>query len=211
VAETLPDFFKKLSMKIHFLYKTTNKINGHFYIGIHSTTNVNDYYIGSGKRFLNEVKKYGKSNFSREILQYFDTRDLALDAEYDLVCKNLHDSNCLNLCEGGRAGGLNQEAHIKSKEIRDWLRETDPIWNEKVSIAVSKGLKEFYKNNPGTFTGRTHKPETIEKMKLTAAGRGKGDKNSQFGSFWITNGLENKKTRSEDIPNGWRKGRVLKS
>ena len=39
----------------------------------------------------------------------------------------------------------------------------------------------------------------------------KGEKNSQFGTFWITNEKENKKIRKSDlIPVGWRKGRKMK-
>lgn len=37
---------------------------------------------------------------------------------------------------------------------------------------------------------------------------GKGEKNSQFGTCWITNGKENKKIKKEEtIPNGWKLGR----
>ena len=45
-------------------------------------------------------------------------------------------------------------------------------------------------------------------MKDVKKGCGVGEKNSQFGSFWITNGKINKKTRSE-IPKGWYRGRVF--
>lgn len=38
--------------------------------------------------------------------------------------------------------------------------------------------------------------------------RGKG--NSQFGTFWITDGVNSKKIKkNEDIPNGWYKGRTI--
>jgi hypothetical protein len=38
-----------------------------------------------------------------------------------------------------------------------------------------------------------------------------GHKNSQFGKFWITNGIESKKVSSEDsIPEGWYRGRKMK-
>ena len=35
-----------------------------------------------------------------------------------------------------------------------------------------------------------------------------GKKNPAYGKHWITNGIENKLVKKEDIPNGWRKGRV---
>ncbi len=49
--------------RFYFLYKTTNKINGKYYIGVHSTYQLNDGYIGSGKRLRYSVRKYGKENF----------------------------------------------------------------------------------------------------------------------------------------------------
>lgn len=38
-----------------------------------------------------------------------------------------------------------------------------------------------------------------------------GENNSQYGSFWITNGRDNRKWRKTygDIPNGWYRGRVV--
>jgi hypothetical protein len=40
-----------------------------------------------------------------------------------------------------------------------------------------------------------------------------GDKNPQYGTCWITNGINNKKIKKEnpEIPNGWYKGRVLRN
>ena len=53
--------------------------------------------------------------------------------------------------------------------------------------------------------------DTIKKMKDSKKGHGNGINNSQFGSFWITNGIENKKVKKDIIiPDGWYKGRILK-
>ncbi len=58
------------------------------------------------------------------------------------------------------------------------------------------------------WTNRKHTSETKQKMKEKANLR-VGDLNSQFGTSWITNGIENKKVKKGvDIPEGWRKGRV---
>jgi hypothetical protein len=37
----------------------------------------------------------------------------------------------------------------------------------------------------------------------------KGEKNSQYGTMWITDGIVNKKIKKEqDIPFGWKRGRI---
>ena len=59
--------------------------------------------------------------------------------------------------------------------------------------------------------GKSHTSETknkiSEKLKLAQA----GNKNSQFGTMWITNEVESKKILKTDlIPEGWRKGRKIK-
>lgn len=39
----------------------------------------------------------------------------------------------------------------------------------------------------------------------------KGERNSQHGLIWVTDGISSKKIqRTEDIPSGWRRGRVVK-
>jgi len=57
------------------LYITTNLINGKQYVGDHSTNKIYDTYLGSGSGILNAIKKYGKENFKREILEQFKSKN----------------------------------------------------------------------------------------------------------------------------------------
>jgi hypothetical protein len=55
------------------IYKTTNLINGKIYIGQDSKNNPD--YFGSGKYFKRALKKYGKENFIKEIIDTAETLD----------------------------------------------------------------------------------------------------------------------------------------
>ena len=50
------------------IYKTTNNINGKIYIG--KDSNNNPYYLGSGVYLKKSIKKYGRENFTKEIVEH---------------------------------------------------------------------------------------------------------------------------------------------
>ena len=59
----------------YIVYKTTNTINGKYYIGAHRTDNLNDGYVGSGVGLKRAIEKYGKENFVTETLHTLRTED----------------------------------------------------------------------------------------------------------------------------------------
>ena len=92
-------------MKYHFIYKTTDLRTNKYYIGMHSTNNLEDGYMGSGKRISYLLKRYGKESFKFEILEYVPNRILLAEREKQIVNKGLlNDSLCLNLKAGGEGG-----------------------------------------------------------------------------------------------------------
>lgn len=86
----------------YFIYKTTCLIDGKYYIGQHAG-NDNDDYLGSGISLIKHIKKYGKENFKREILEYAADRiDLdELERKY-VSYGEVKDRQCLNRTVGGR-------------------------------------------------------------------------------------------------------------
>jgi hypothetical protein len=209
----------KENKKYHFTYKTTNLINGRYYLGMHSTNRLDDGYLGSGKRLYYEISKYGRDNFKLEILKYFNTREELVEAEKILIREQDIDSqNCLNIRPGG-SGGFSKEIREKGKiAARAYMKEKwkNQDFRKHITEAVRKQRNKevdegtYTVPNKGHWKGKKHKPETIEKMKQSHKGAGKGSNNSQFGKCWITNEVENKKIyKGELIPEGWRLGRKL--
>lgn len=87
----------------HILYETTNNINGKKYIGIHTSDSLDDGYIGSGTGIKRAIEKYGKDNFTRTILNFYDSREELLKAEAAIVTKDVvHSDRYYNMILGGR-------------------------------------------------------------------------------------------------------------
>ena len=147
------------------IYKTTNIINGKFYIGKHQTKDLNDGYVGSGKLLKRAIEKYGKDNFHTEILHICESEQQMNTLEKILVVPDKETN--YNLCDGGKGGfgyiNTNQEiiakrddrknkiagrlaanakcAHIKANEKRSHLLKTDPEYREKYLTKLSEAQK----------------------------------------------------------------------
>ena len=93
------------------IYKTTNTVNGKYYIGKHETENPNDDYLGSGKAIKQAIKRYGRSVFVKDVLSIFDNPKQMNDKERELITEALVSSK-RTYTEGiGGEGG----AHFKNK------------------------------------------------------------------------------------------------
>ena len=203
-------------------------MNGKYYIGKHQTKDLNDGYMGSGKYLKRAKDKYGEENFTKEILYIFETEDEMNAKEKELVVVS---EQTYNLNEGGYGGfryinskGFNREnLKLGTKRFQEKLK--DPEFHERWrNSLVGAFSKENYKSNLSERSKRLHKegrctyhqlntPEAILKKKQIYAeiGHQQGSKNSQYGTFWITNGVDSIRVRSEnDIPEGWYKGRKIK-
>ena len=123
----------------HYFYKITNNINGKFYYGIHNTSNLNDNYMGSDIAIKKAEEKYGIDNFSKDILQYFDTSDDAFRYEHDFITESvIQDPSCYNMKIGG-SGWQNQ--YIKKNKI--------VVFDGEKNIQIDK---EIYQKNKDKYT-----------------------------------------------------------
>ena len=198
--------------KYHFIYRTTCKITGRYYVGVHSTKNLEDGYLGSGKFLGNSIAKHGRENHEREILEFFDTREDLMKREREFVNEEmLKDSQCMNLCKGGDGGNIllpeDKSKQASKSMMTRWKKD-----REKMSILAQKNRnKSRWKGgiaNIGTFTGKILSESHRKKIGVKTSISQKGENNSQANKFWITDGNCNARLSvGEIIPDGWKKGR----
>lgn len=91
-----------------FIYITTNHVNGKKYIGQKKYDNKGKWkdYLGSGKHLKNAINKYGRENFSKEIIEECETKELLNEREkYWIKYYNaVNNNNFYNLATGGDGG-----------------------------------------------------------------------------------------------------------
>lgn len=90
----------------YYVYKTTNKVNGKIYVGVHKSENIEkDSYLGSGYILKEAIEKYGKENFERKILFEFDNSVDAFNKEKEIVNEEFVDrDDTYNTALGGFGG-----------------------------------------------------------------------------------------------------------
>lgn len=160
----------------YIIYKTTNQINGKYYVGQHNTS-ANDGYLGSGIVLKQAIEKYGKENFLRETIEFCTSANVnereiywigSLDATNPKVGYNLH--------EGGIGGKVWKGEHPSKRR-----KGKDSHWfGRKHSLETKLKISE-------KATGRKHSNETRKKIS-----------ESHIGMFRGPMSEEQKKKLSED-------------
>ena len=143
------------------IYKTTNLINKKIYIGQDTKNNPN--YLGSGKYFKYALKKYGKENFSKEIIEFCDSIISLNECEKYWInfYGSTNKSIGYNISLGGQSGfmiGLQHSDETKKK------------------FSINRKGKLVGREN-GMF-GKHHTTESKKKMSRPQF----GDKNGMYGN-----------------------------
>lgn len=143
----------KREFKYYLIYKTTCIINNKFYIGKHCTDNMNDEYLGSGLILKRSIKKYGRENFNKEILEFCSNETELSKREKEIVNRNLlNHPLILNIKEGGNGGFVSFEASSKGGKMCTLLRK---LKNNKPKRIIIKKIKlsiDFVLNSGIDFT-----------------------------------------------------------
>lgn len=101
------------------IYKTTNILNGKIYIG-QTSKDLNTNYLGSGRAIIKAIKKYGKCNFKREVLEECDSKEYMNNREkywiqhFDSINRTIG----YNVSIGGEGGNLGYEVNQKISETK---------------------------------------------------------------------------------------------
>jgi len=214
----------------YYLYQITNIVNNKIYVGVHKTEDMNDGYMGSGKVIKQAIEKYGIDNFRKNILETFEDSKSMYAREKEIVTNDfIMREDVYNLRRGGFGGfdfiNSNPELFLTEKRLNSLMSQQEALkhwkikynndenFRKKTQETLEKATEIRKKNNPnGTWYGKKHKNETRKKMSESHVGKHEGNKNSQFNTMWITNGIENKKiSKCDNIPYGWIKGRKIKN
>ena len=195
--------------KYHYIYKTTCNVNGKYYIGMHSTDNLEDGYMGSGKRLWNSINYHGKENHVKEILEYCKSRKELVNLEKKIVNEQLiNEELCMNLKLGGDGGW-----HENAKKAHHLKLAEDLIYRQNYSKKMSEANKNQYvngkreKNYFYDWSGNKHSEETKNKMSDLRKGTGIGEKNSVYGRKWMYKKDESPKMiKKEEIDNHLKNG-----
>ena len=135
------------------IYKTTNLSDGKYYVGKDTKNNPN--YLGSGLKLQRAVKKYGKENFKKEILEYCTSTDI--DSREIFWIDKLNATNPkygYNLTKGG-SGGDTYTNNPNYDLILEKLKKRPPMTKEE----RERRSKELTEDNP------MHRPDVRKRHK----------------------------------------------
>lgn len=197
-------------MKQHYIYLTTNNINGMRYIGKHYGE-LDDTYLGSGKLLKEDILKYGKENFTKSILHVSndDLENSEKEKQFIALYNAVSNPLFYNIHEGGCGGNTTAGYSQEEKEaLRRKLSEINrgknngmygkhhteqtkaflSYWAEFERDNSHYRTEEFKKkmslvtsgSNNGMY-GKKHTEESKQKMSINSKGKTAGEKNGMYG------------------------------
>jgi len=152
------------------IYKTINKLNDKFYIGKHQTTNPDDDYLGSGKGIKAAIKKYGRENFTKEVLYIFESESEMNLKEKEILTEEFVFSNS-NYNEGvGGEGGPHFKGKKHSEKTKAQIKQklTGTKLSDEAKLKISESNKnrivtdESKKKMSNAAKSRTQHLQSIE-------------------------------------------------
>jgi hypothetical protein len=142
---------------------------GKYYVGRHSTNNIEDGYFGSGK-WVRSIKD--KNILTKSILCFYDNFDDLVVAEEHLLKEHVGKENCMNFNNnsvGFASGQLNPASRENQKQqCRIRMLYDNPSKREDIRLKKSKNLR----GKPLVGRAKGYKMTDEEKSKVSKGRKG---------------------------------------
>jgi group I intron endonuclease len=159
------------------IYKITNLINNKIYIGQDAYDNKN--YYGSGRIIKRAIKKYGKHNFIKDILNQCNSKQEMNELEIYWI-KYFKDCGYIlyNLTKGG--GGSLGYRHLNESKQKMKGRKA---WNKGLTKDIDNRVKKISLSMKGKIFSDSHK----KKISMSKKGRNYEEKYGIYRAIEIKN------------------------
>ncbi len=147
------------------IYKTTNTLNGRYYVGFHETEDLNDSYLGSGIFIKKAIKKYGIKNFKKELLFVFKNKKDMIDKEIEIVNEEfVSRPETYNMSKGGCGlSTLSDDMKEKAvKKIKESLGKIDLKERSRKCVATILSKDPLVFKKMGKASAKKQKEKTIK-------------------------------------------------
>jgi CCR4-NOT transcriptional regulation complex NOT5 subunit len=128
-----------MAKRWHFIYRTTCTLTQKFYVGMHSTDDLLDGYLGSGTHIQSSVKKYGKNAHQRDILEYYPIREELAAREVEVVAAARLDPLCMNIGSGGMGS---VEEHTLSTRAKISIKSRNPSPEARTKLSAGRSVQK---------------------------------------------------------------------
>jgi GIY-YIG catalytic domain/NUMOD3 motif len=140
------------------IYKTTNLINGKFYVG-KDERNKSDY-LGSGINLNRAIKKYGRENFIKETIEVCSTKEELIEREKYWIKETRAQELGYNIADGGWGGNTISEEN-KERILNGFKGgKHTPETRER----IRKTREEKKKQNPDAYKMSKEHRELMSKV-----------------------------------------------
>jgi group I intron endonuclease len=152
-----------------YVYLITNVTNGKKYIGSSRKSQIDENYYGSGKAIKDALKKYGKNNFTRDILWQGEGDARGVESQWLEYFNASTNPQFYNMTNDARGNGLHKE------ETK--LTVSEKLTGRKFSKEICEKISKAKTGKPNPKKGKPDgpKPRVSEAHKgRTSPNKGKG-------------------------------------